>query len=118
MTEKKKKSQAAIRGRERSRQRDKETEKREEEWRTAVLQRDGNRCRYPACCAVSRSLHAHHINPRSRRPDLKYVVSNGAVLCFLHHEFVHKNPLKGVALGLLSTRSMELARKENTLGIY
>lgn len=118
MTPKKPKSQAAVKWRERSRQRQKEEEKKETEWRTAVLLRDGYKCRYPACCEVGRSLHAHHISPRSRRPDLKYVVSNGATLCFRHHDFVHMNSSKGVALALLSTRTMELARKEGTLGKY
>lgn len=118
MIPKKKKSQAAIKGRERTRQREKEQEQLEENWRKEVLQRDGYKCRYPACCAVGRGLHAHHISPRSRRPDLKYVVSNGATLCFRHHDYIHLNPKKGVALGLLSLRTYELARKENTLGRY
>lgn len=115
---KKKKSQAAITGRERSRQHRKEEDKKEEEWRLAVLERDGYRCQYPKCRVSHKSLHAHHVNPRSRRPDLRYVVSNGKGLCFFHHEVVHKNPLKGEELGLLSTRSFELARKEGTLGQY
>lgn len=114
----KKKSQAAIRGRERSRQRQKEDAKKEEEWRTAVLEQDKFTCQYPACRVVSKSLHAHHVAPRSQRPDLKYVVSNGKGLCFIHHEAVHKYPKKSQEMGLLSNRSMELARKENTLGQY
>ena len=114
----KKKSQAAIRGKERTRQREKEHDKLEEEWRTSVLERDGYKCQYPKCKISHKSLHAHHVAPRSRRPDLKYTVSNGKGLCFTHHETVHKYPIKAEELGLLSTRSMELARKEGTLGQY
>lgn len=117
MIPKKKKSQAAIRGKERTRQREKEQAKLEEEWRTAVLERDKYTCQYPKCTVRSKSLHAHHVNPRSRRPDLKYVVSNGKGLCFSHHDKIHKNPKKAVELGLLSTRTYELARKEGTLGV-
>lgn len=115
---KKRKSQAAIKGRERSRQRQKELDKKEEEWRLEVLQRDGYRCQYPKCKVSSQSLHAHHVAPRSQRSDLKYVISNGKGLCFVHHETVHKFPKKSQELGLLSNRSMELARKEGTLGQY
>lgn len=115
---KKKKSQAAVRGRERSRQRQKEDKQREEEWRKAVLERDGYHCQYPDCTVVNKSLHAHHVAPRSQRPDLKYVVSNGKGLCFVHHERVHKYPIKAQEQGLLSMRSVELARKEGTLGQY
>lgn len=118
MIPKKKKSQAAIKGRERSRQHRKEEDKKEEEWRLAVLERDGYRCQYPKCTVKHKSLHAHHVAPRSRRPDLKYVVSNGKGLCFIHHEAVHKKPKEAIEMGLLSDRSMELARKEGTLGQY
>lgn len=115
---KKRKSQAAIRGKERTRQRQKEHDKQEEEWRLEVLQRDGDKCQYPKCKTSSKSLHAHHVAPRSQRPDLKYVVSNGKGLCFIHHEVVHKFPKKSQEMGLLSNRTMELARKEGTLGQF
>lgn len=113
-----KKSQAATQGKVRSRLRRQILDEQEEAWRTAVLELCGYKCQYPKCTIVDKSLHAHHIAPRSQRPDLRYVVSNGAGLCFSHHDYVHLNPRKGEDLGLLSTRSVELARKENTLGQY
>lgn len=113
-----KKSQAAVKGQERTKQQRKEDDKLEEEWRTEVLKRDGYKCQYPKCRVSHKSLHAHHVAPRSQRPDLKYVVSNGKALCFAHHEAVHKFPLKSQEMGLLSNRSMELARKEGTLGQF
>ncbi len=76
-------------------------------WAAAVRQRDGS-CQFPGCKYGSRALHSHHINPRSRRPDLKYVVANGVLLCSLHHKWVHDHPIKAGTLGLLGGESYEV----------
>lgn len=55
-------------------------------WRAAVLRRDKYLCqeclRYGRHTAAS---HAHHIKPRSERPDLALKLSNGISLCAKCH---------------------------------
>lgn len=87
-------------------------------WGRRVRARDRNICRYPIGCASGDNrIDPHHIAPRSQRPDLSYIDSNGICLCRWHHDWVHANPLQARAKGLLSGRTMELAAKENTIGI-
>lgn len=82
----------------------------ERKWKQAVRERDDFACQ--RCGASSPYIHAHHISPRSRRPDLKLVVSNGICLCHLCHLHVHNHPAESTALGFLSTETYELAQKQ------
>jgi len=104
-------SQAAKAGAARSREKQEETDKREEEWRLAVCERYDYTCQFPGCGLRHKSIHAHHIAPRSRRVDLKYVIENGICLCSEHHDWVHDHPVQATAMGLLSDESYELAHK-------
>lgn len=93
-----------------------------EEWRQKVLDRDGRRCRWiislgrqkpgQRCHQRGDSLHAHHINERSQRPDLRYAVDNGATLCDPHHDYAHhtvKGRADAKAQGLLGGETYEAA---------
>lgn len=57
-------------------------------WRKSVLERDNYTCQYPNC-NTKEELHTHHIKPRKDYPELKYNVSNGITLCYIHHGKVH-----------------------------
>lgn len=57
------------------------------EWRDKVLRRDKYMCR--ECARYGKrtdATHAHHVIPRSERPDLARVVSNGIALCTSCHD--------------------------------
>lgn len=56
-------------------------------WSRAIKKRDVF-CQWPQCGRLGPSvtIDAHHKAPRSLRPDLKYELSNGVVLCRFHHE--------------------------------
>lgn len=82
---------------------------RERQWSVSIRQRDNNTCQ--RCKDVAPSHDAHHIAPRSQRPDLKFDLSNGVTLCSSCHRWVHQHPIEAVACGLLSTESYELAAK-------
>lgn len=73
-------------------------------WSKQVRMRDGQICQ--RCGKFGDE--AHHVATRSRRPDLKHVLSNGATLCHDCHRWVHDNPLAAVRAGLLSEDSYEL----------
>ena len=49
-----------------------------EQWKRAVKKRDGNTCRQ---CGVTINLHAHHIKPRNKYPELTTEIDNGITLC-------------------------------------
>ena len=53
-------------------------------------------CCVPGCGATD-NLQAHHILPKERYPEFKTHLTNGVVLCPLHHKFgrysAHRNPL-------------------------
>ena len=55
-------------------------------WRKRVFKRDGWRCTQ---CSTRVRLHAHHIKPWAKYPKLRYVVSNGKVLCDKCHKGRH-----------------------------
>ena len=79
-------------------------------WKIAVREKDNYTCQ--RCGIVQKYIHTHHVAPRSIRPDLKYVVSNGKCLCSSCHCWVHDHPKESYALGLLSDASYEKAKKE------
>jgi hypothetical protein len=81
-------------------------------WKRQIRERDEFKCQFPRCSSYSRHNDAHHIAPRSRRPDLKLELSNGITLCRNHHEWVHKNPIEAEEMGLLSSETYELAQKK------
>ena len=56
-------------------------------WREAVLRKDKYLCQ--ECARYGRrtaATHAHHKIPRSERPDLALVISNGVALCTSCHD--------------------------------
>lgn len=99
----------------RSKPKPRKADPRETEWKHQVRERDNYSCRWPGCMISSPFIHAHHICPRSQRPDLIYDVDNGACLCSAHHDKAHhtvKGRKQARELGLLKTDSYELARKQ------
>ena len=52
------------------------------QWRREVRRRDGDACRV---CGETINLHAHHIKPRSKYPELALELGNGITLCGNHH---------------------------------
>lgn len=92
--------------------------KQEKAWKLAVRRRDNYTCQYPGCKFKHVYIPCHHKAPRSQRKDLEWVVTNGVAVCDKHHKWAHNNHSKAEALGLFSTRSRELATKEETLGVY
>lgn len=67
--------------------------KKDKEWRLAVLQAYGNEC---FICSSKKLLNCHHIIPREFK-ETRHDVKNGIVLCPLHHKWgmfsAHKNPI-------------------------
>lgn len=56
-------------------------------WRKAVYERDDWTCQH--CKKRGPRLHAHHIKPKSRYPELMFDVSNGLTLCEPCHHKIH-----------------------------
>lgn len=52
----------------------------------AVYKRDENKCQ---SCGSRANLSVHHIQPISKRPDLKDELSNLIILCKNCHQFLH-----------------------------
>lgn len=61
----------------------KEKNKVRSNFRKAVFERDGNKCKF---CSITENLDAHHINDRSSMPNGGYVLTNGISLCQDHHK--------------------------------
>jgi 5-methylcytosine-specific restriction endonuclease McrA len=79
------------------------------EWSRKVRERDDYVCQ--KCGKRDEANHAHHVSPRSQRPDLKYDVDNGKTLCWEPcHSWVHAHPIEAERLGLLSTEKYEARR--------
>lgn len=58
-----------------------------QEWRKAVLKRDGYTCQFPGCNSRNRKwLQVHHIIPYSKSVSLKTDVDNGICLCYGCHK--------------------------------
>ncbi len=54
----------------------------DQQWKREVKRRDGKKCRQ---CPEASYLHAHHIKPRSKYPELALELDNGITLCGNHH---------------------------------
>jgi len=79
-------------------------------WSRAVRERDDYTCQMTGVRDKA-NMVAHHVAPRSRRPDLKYDISNGITLTHYAHEWVHQHPIEATELGLLSSETYEAAHK-------
>lgn len=82
-------------------------------WGRAIKKRDVF-CQWPHCSRLGPAvtIDAHHKAPRSLRPDLKYELSNGIVLCRHHHNYTHgSGKPEAVALGFLIEETYELANR-------
>lgn len=55
-------------------------------WKKALLLRDNYNCQN---CNCTESLHAHHIEAWSVRPDLGLDLNNGIILCSICHKDLH-----------------------------
>lgn len=79
-------------------------------WSKQVRERDDYTCQMTGVRDVQRNI-AHHVAPRSQRPDLRLDVSNGITLTPEAHQKVHDNPVWARANGWLSTETYEAAQK-------
>ncbi len=75
------------------------------EWQRAVRERDNFTCQ--RCGKQEKYIHAHHVAPRSIRPDLIHDVNNGKCLCAFCHLWCHYHPIEARELGLLSNDAYE-----------
>jgi 5-methylcytosine-specific restriction endonuclease McrA len=73
-------------------------------WSRMVRGRDWFTCR--RCGGPGE--HAHHIAPRSRRPDLKFSMDNGMTVCADCHLWIHSHPKEATAAGFLSDEKYEV----------
>lgn len=80
-------------------------------WSKAVRERDGYTCQMTGIRDVKRNI-AHHVAPRSRRPDLRLDVRNGITLTPEAHQWVHDHPIEATAQGWLSDATYEAAQKQ------
>lgn len=80
-------------------------------WRKAVYVRDGYQCKFPGCLS-KKKIEAHHIQKWSSFVELRFVVSNGIVLCKDHHILVtgHENDY----VGLFTMIVAQAKRKETS----
>jgi hypothetical protein len=56
------------------------------QWRNSVIKRD-KKC---VVCGKDKELHAHHIKPFAKYPELRTVLSNGITLCKTCHRKMHR----------------------------
>jgi hypothetical protein len=61
-------------------------------WRFSIYRRDNYTCK---CCGCNDGgIDAHHIYPKSKFPDLIFVLSNGITLCKKCHHSIYSRELK------------------------
>lgn len=58
-------------------------------WRKSVYNRDKYTCQ--DCFKKGGRIHAHHIKPFSKYPELRFVLENGRTLCLSCHNKLHNN---------------------------
>lgn len=61
-------------------------------WRRAVIARDGMAC---VRCGSTKDLEVHHVKGYREHPELATVVSNGLTLCAIDHRKVHRETRRG-----------------------
>ena len=61
------------------------------DWRLAVFIRDGYTCQH---CGAKGDLHAHHIKPWAKYPDVRFDINNGLTLCIDCHGKVHNKDFR------------------------
>ncbi len=71
------------------------------QWRKAVLERDGHKCKN---CGSGKKLHTHHINSIFDCPLLIFDINNGLVLCDVCHK-------KETATNKVNSRSHKKCKK-------
>ena len=51
-------------------------------WANKIIRMFNSKC---AICSSVNNLHAHHIAPKAKHPELKYDLNNGIALCHTCH---------------------------------
>ncbi len=84
------------------------TDERLKEWRYAVFKRDAHTCQE---CGAKKRLHAHHVKPWAKFPQLRYEAANGITLCSECHAKQHPEHAELIRrAGLYHTRKRFGAR--------
>ena len=63
------------------------------QWVIAIKKRDNNSCRIEDSKCSGHKI-AHHIKGWTKYKKLRYVISNGIILCVFHHKLVHQETWK------------------------
>lgn len=87
------------------------------EWRRAVYQRDGFKCRVCGS-AESNTLRAHHIKPREDFPELLLELTNGLTVCNNCHKEIHYGKLKDDTRFLQRKDRRTPATPERQVGLH
>jgi hypothetical protein len=57
-------------------------------WKEKLLERCGGKCE---TCGKTERLHAHHIECFYKRPELRFEINNGKILCISCHMRLHRS---------------------------
>lgn len=79
-------------------------------WSKAVRERDDYVCQVTGRRDEQRNV-AHHVAPRSRRPDLRLDVDNGITVTPEAHQWIHDHPIEATEVGWLSSETYEAATR-------